>query len=392
MPMNQTTNMTRATCRKSRNSRYPGADPRRPLPVTLAGLLGAALALVSTVAVHGQADPTLTLDATMDADIRLKDGSSVTIDPMTGALIVTPHDPGLSCGTAACDDVQVAITSFQPTGGSDNTIEAFTTQDLELSWDTRGAWECRGAGSGLEAAGWTTTSFDQPPTRSSANPLVLDLSTLDLAGADEAAFDLTLECRNGSKLARETRNLIVRTVTSASCDGRGAPASLTQDLELLRFSSTTTRTWESVFGAEFPGGTTVSNDGRIENGQYASLSLDTVDVTPGQLGNIKFQDTVTASNVPVGKVVWSISQCPGDFGPAVPDSCRGVADPTGIIQFMRWQVGGTSSSRCVMEPDAVYFINMVPARRVPDGQDVDWDCAGSSTIGACEFLFNQRPD
>lgn len=377
--------------------RHPTVGLRRSLSVSLVSLLVTALAVVSVESVHGQ--ETLTLDTTTEADIRLKEGSSVTIDPMTGALIVTPHDPDLSCGAPACDGVQVAITGFQPTGGANNTIEGFTTQELELRWDTRGAWECRGAGSGLEVAGWTTTSFGQPPTRSSDNPFMLDLSTLDLGGADETTFDLTLECRNGDitdaglpNFDRLSRNLLVRTVTSASCDGRDAPPSLTQDLQLLKGDITTTRTWESVFGEQFPEGTTASNDGRIENGQYASLSLDTVDVAPGQLGNIKFQDTTSTGDAEVGKVVWSISQCPGDFGPAVPDSCRGVVNPTGVLQFMRWQVGGTSSSRCVMEPDARYFINLVPGRVVPDGQDVDWECASSSTSGACEFLFNQRPD
>lgn len=392
MPMNQPTNLTQPTSRKSGDSIHSGADPRRPLSVAIAGLIGAALALVSTAAVHGQDDPTLTLDTTAEADIRLKDGAPIRIDPATGALVVTPFDPNLSCGTAACDDVQVAITSFQPAGDSSNTIEAFTTQSLTLTWNTRGAWECRGGGSGLAAAGWTTTSFDQPPTRSSTNPFALELSDLDLGGSNEATFDLTLECRNGGKFATESRKLIVRTATSTSCDGRDAPASLTQDLRLFRDLNTTTRTWKSVFGEAFPDGTTLTHDGRIENGQYVALAFDTVGVSPGFLSTFGTQDTTTSRDADVGNLVWSISQCPGDFGPALPDSCRGIVQPKGIPQKFRWQVGGTSFSRCVLEADAQYFINLVPARAVPDGQDVDWDCAGSSNVSACEVLFRFQPE
>jgi len=385
MPMNQVPSTTRFTSRKSLDFRHAGTEPDHRRPTALAGLIGAALALVAAGAVYAQTDPTLTLGTTDEADIRLKDDAPITIDPFTGALQITPFDPALTCGSGSCDDVNVQILDFQPSG----TIEAFTTQEVPLTWNTRGAWECRGAGSGLAPAGWTTTSFDQPPTRTSANPFILDLSTLDLAGSEEVAFDLTLECRNGSVVDAVTRDLIVRTVTSTSCDGRDAPALLTQDLQLIRDDDTTTRTWASVFGAPFPDGSTATRDGRIENRQYVSLSLNTVDVAPGRLGTFVFQDTTTSRDADVGNVVWSISRCLGDFGPAVPDSCRGMAKPGGIPSNFRWQIGGTSFSRCVMEPDAQYFINLVPAIAVPEGQDVDWNCAGSSSINACEFLFRK---
>ncbi|MGM0659020.1 MAG: hypothetical protein ACQET0_10635 [Pseudomonadota bacterium] len=353
-----------------------------------------AVFLSASLAAQDATDPSLILrTAPETTEIPLDPSVPVRIDPVTGDLELTPIDTSLQCSSdgvgGSCDDVRVEILDFQPA----TAIDAFTSQTIELSWATRGAWECRGAGAGLEATGWTTTEFNLLPSRSDLDPYELDLSAVDLQGADSRTFDLTLECRNGAKEAvPATRQLTVRSITAGSCDGRNPPPSLTQDLQLLRDDNTTTQTWESVFGAQFPAGTTQTKDARIENGQYASLSLDTVDVALGTPGTFVFNDTTTASDADVGPVVWSVSQCPGDFGPGVAESCRGVANPGGIPSNFRWQVGGTSFSRCVMEPDAQYFINLVPARVLPDGQEVDWDCAGSSSITACEFLFRQLPE
>lgn len=350
--------------------------------------------LAANVAAQTAKAPKLILQTVPEStEIALDPDAVVRIIPETGDLDIVPLDTSLQCSAngsgGGCDDVQLEILDFQP----ETAIEAFTSQTLELSWDTRGAWECRGAGDGLEDTGWTTSEFTLLPRRSELNPFELELSSADLEGADSRIFDLTLECRNGATEAVPlTRELTVRAITAGSCDGRGAPPDLARDLQLLRDDDTETRTWASVFDRDFPDGNTNTRTARIERSQYAQLEFNTVEAAPGDVGSIVTNLDVTSSDAALGPVLWSLSQCPGDFGPAVPENCRGIVNPGGIPGSFRFQVEGTSGSRCVLENDAQYFVNLVPALEVPSSQSVEWNCAGSTSVNACEFLFRYLPE
>jgi hypothetical protein len=79
---------------------------------------------------------------------------------------------------------------------------------------------------------------------------------------------------------------------------------------------------------------------------------------------------------PYGPLIYSISECPGDFGPNVPDNCRRIVNPSQNQEIV-WAIE-PFSVQCDLELNKTYYFNIVPALELPTTQNPQWACGRDS--------------
>lgn len=364
-------------------------------PILIPRVLVTAIcaALVTGAAAQTAEPPVLKLMTQPQAqDIELDPGQPIAIDPDTGNITIFPASPTEACQGGGCEGVQVQISEFLPT---DDPIVRFSSKSLSLSWNSRGAWECRGQGSpGLANTAWVTEDFVLPHKRDASNPFTFDLDTVP-----NGTHTLTLQCQNGPLTTRRevSRTLEITEVTSGDCTGRNKPSGLSRDTTILRdTASQTTRVWTDVFGTPtsdvtFPDGKSGSPIVyRIDRNRYGQIDFDTINLQSGQSGQFKASAPNTST---IGSYLVSISECPGDFGAAVPDTCRKVLQPVGFGTTIFWAEESVAGDNdCPLDLQKEYYLNLVPTVTLPESQNVDWSCAGSTTSSACDITITHRLD
>ncbi len=344
------------------------------------------LVAVATASFSQDVPPVLDLRSDPPQTIALDPDRVVEINPETGDVIIFPANPLEACqgGGGGCDDTQVQIVEFnaQPTPVN-GVISVFNGTTIDLSWSTRGAWECRG-GPGLTSLGWSTTEYTLPTQQLPTSPYRLVVNNLAAGN-----YTLELQCRNGSVPANLALTIEVLPVSTGDCSARTPPSGLNRDVTILRDDPSTTRTWTELFGAEFPDGTGIVQIHRIGNDQYAAVEFVTPEFLGGEDGRLKFAEVTTVQKL-ANPMLVSISECPGDFGPAVPTNCRKYRDLT-LFNSFPWSEPATAESfDCVLQPSTRYYLNLVPAGTsrsdpLPASQNVDWLCSGDPNQSACDF-------
>ncbi len=358
-------------------------NPESPL---IPKLLVTGISAVLFSAVVAQTEPPVLrlLTEPEQQDIELDPDLPVSIDPDNGNIVITPRFPTQACQGGGCDDVTVEISEFLP---EDNPIVRFSSQSIEVSWDSKGSWECRGQGSsGLDNTAWVSSEFNRQPSGE---------ATITLNSVPTGMHTMGLECRNGpNAVDTAVRNLEIIQVTAGDCTGRDAPSGMSREITLLKeFPDQTTRIWTDVYGTfnnevNFPDGKLGSPIiFQVFRDKYGQIDFTTVNLQTGDKG--RWSATQPTGDFG-GPFLAAVSECPGDFGAALEDPCRKVlvpGSPSNIIFWAEASVAGTND--CPLELEKQYFLNLVPTTTLPDSQDVDWNCNGS-TPSRCEITLTHR--
>jgi|GEM_PF-4016043 len=355
-------------------------------PILIPRILVTAIcaALMTGATAETTEPPVLKLMTEPAQDIDLDPQQPISIEPDTGNIVIYPANPAEACQASSggsCDDVQADVLTFLP--NETPTIQRFSTATLNVSWTSRGAWECRGQGGpGLAETGWITTNFNRPPNGS---------ASIELTTVPTGSHDITVQCRNGPATDSISRTLEIVQVASGDCTNRDKPSGLSRETTMLRYplQNKQTRVWNDVFGnaanpVEFPDGTTITHSLRIDRNKFAQIDFNTINLQVGQSGYFDVNTVVPSSDAIVGSVVASISECAGDFGEALASQCRKVLTP-GLPNRISWaEDSAAGPNDCRLDLGKEYFLNLVPSATLPETQDVNWNCNGQNPT-ACEF-------
>lgn len=324
---------------------------------------------VAQIELQDQAGQTLTV-------IDLLNGSSVTIDPLTGDLTAIPADATVCSGSGDCDaTVEIESFTIDPTsvtqGGSFTAI-----------FDERGAFEC--SRSGLPGTSWDG-AFQDPDAN------VINVSVPSTVATGD--YDLVLTCRNGTAsptaLAALARTISV-TEPDASIpqecidQNRLAPSSWQRELNPLPLStSTEVFTWKQFFGTDFPGG--AANDMRVRPNRYLALKFDTG--VSSSAGRVSFSDlSGNITGVLTRPALASMSACPGDFTPQQDADCR-LVSVGGINPSFQWTRTGSTQFKCEIPANTEYYFNVsyvsIATEDSADPNDLVWECDPDAPDTAC---------
>ncbi|MGK7295442.1 MAG: hypothetical protein ACNS61_06370 [Candidatus Wenzhouxiangella sp. M2_3B_020] len=284
----------------------------------------------------------------------------VSVDPGTGDISVTTQDP-VVCSVGG-DPASISSFSLDPIvasqGDGNVTVQAFYT--------TTDATSCTGtsdSSSFLLNSDWDDQTL---LTQSAGGEQAFQVNVDNLS---TGSYTLTLQCSNAAGSDSATATFDVAEAQTGDCAGT-APTNLTRDTAIIPLSSDETTTFASIWG-DFPGANT--NNWRIRNGQYAALEFSTVGLSSNAIGQVSIQ---SGPDNPLGPHLYSISECPGDFGPNVPTNCRKVVDPAQQEELV-WAMD-PFSVQCDLEPNKTYYFNMVPAINLPSTRNPQWACGTDS--------------
>jgi len=299
-----------------------------------------------------------------DEPCQLDGDFTLEIVPASGDVKITTQSP-LECGGVAGAELAIDSFSINPA-----TIgEGSGIAEITVSYTTTGATSCTGilGDPGLinASSGWHNESV---PAQSQNETFIVDTGAVQ---AESSPFDVSLRCSAGANTVTETTQLFVGAgappPVPGSCDNV-APPSLTRDTAILVGTATETTQFSAVWGA-FGGSGTTSY--RIRNDQYAALEFTTNGQVPSSIGTVSLQPGTESRE---GPMLYTISECPGDFGPAVPAACRKLLEP----QFqgsLVWAIEPTQPLlQCDLEMNKTYYFNIVPTKSLPTTQDVEWTC------------------
>jgi len=129
-------------------------------------------------------------------------------------------------------------------------------------------------------------------------------------------------------------------------------------------------TWSDVWGLDFPAGQTRRIF--LPEDNYASLEFDSG--TNGSSGGISFVGLQAfGSGSGNGRPLVSISECPGDFSDALNDGNRCRQRQLTTEGNFQWTRDSSSTTRCVIEPNTRYFLNITYATNT---YPPVWSCFG----------------
>lgn len=303
---------------------------------------------------------------------------TVSLDALTGNLRATPEDPAVCSGDGSgdggtgcncdCEGVQVDVTSFTANNqGTTLTVNQGT--DVRFRWQSRGAWACEGSG----FPGWNGTG--KAPSNASGQLV----STTDVA---PGTYNPELVCDNGANDSSSLTVIIEDGPPSggetASCEDRGPPAGWNLQIECVYNSSSDCRQFANLWGA-WPGSPGItrnfyvnsSNNGR----RYVAMRFDSGNLSPSKKGAIQLNVPQFGVGIDAGPILFSISECPGDFHKSQLDDAMGpgcrqhnTVDNWGFNTEFRW--GGTDYTstlgRCGLEPNKTYYLNILYANPTPN--------------------------
>lgn len=305
-----------------------------------------------------------------------------TVKVRTDGSIEVTSDQPLRCDDG-CDTVQVGDLSFS---ASRTTVEV--GEDIVLSWNSRGAWDCKAGGT---LPDWNTRA-DLPPSSAQA---LASQRRVDTAGLEPGSYSVTLLCENGPASSDEglPRSLTINLDEPPELEAdlpeycsdanRRAPSDwlrMNTGSQSCHWSSTSwlgnsdCREWSEVFGAPFDPegtGTTVYLGPRISSGlSYIALRFNSGDVAPTDRGRFIVN---TAPGMQSTRKLMTVSRCPGDFNEkAIFDRDTGGTGCmiSTVLDALQW--GGPEDTRtCKLEPNTQYFLNIVYTDDRPDG-DLTW--------------------
>lgn len=344
------------------------AHSRIPHALTAIGF-----AFLATASLHAQTTDSISLELRNAENtlIPLDPVQSVTIDPDSGNLVVTPADPLACTASSAADCTDVRVENVTLTAEPSNVSQG---QEITLRWDSRGAWDCQGVLSDSDTGALiTSTDWDDVIPRDPRGSDGILTSTLD-----PDTFVAEIECRNGPKSQSATAQF---TVTDPNPDvpqfcideGRMPPTGMTQDKAIVYNDSRTTTEWGGTWGQPYPDGN--QRNIAVEPDRYVAIAFDTGSVPVGTTVRTSISDPQFSTTVAPGDKMITVSECPGDFGPQPDSGCRVVMSGG---QFTH-TIGGDNGF-CNLEQGTVYYLNILYTDQNltthPDSSPTNWFCTG----------------
>lgn len=305
--------------------------------------------------------------------IFISDGS----DECTAALVSLQVDTDNGNVTATVDSLEdcggpgtPSITSFTVNGSASGaTVNEGVA--LNVSWDSVNTTSCASSGT---LSNWASLgSLASSGTR-----------VVSTTGLSNGNYSLTLSCSSAQGTIQASNNPLTATIQNSSstnaCDSRPPPPGMTRASTITVDFPGNAFFFGEVFGPWPGNGNSIRL--RIPNSQYVAWQFTTGNHPSTAQGEMQIVP-VSLNNTATGPKMWSVSQCPGDFRPFVIDDEMGPGCVKGPTQG-QFRFGGTSfrssSTRCALEPNTTYFLNMlytddpIPTNEQQHGQ-LSIDCS-----------------
>ena len=305
--------------------------------------------------------------------IPLADGS--VLELLGDGNVTASAIDGFICGeeTVSCEDVDVSMRTADGGFFSSTRNQVPQGQSFQLSWSSRGAWEC--IGSGMADSDWNSSNPKEPT----------GVETVSTAGISPGSYELQLLCQNGPESDTRTVSVTVQDPSPDVCSGITELKDFTGWSAATDakppFGSSDVQTFSAFFGA-WPGTGNNFTLG-IRKNQYLALPFTTGTLTSSSSGQFNREQVppIYESQVGGGKVIVSFSQCPGDFDP---DSEANVCVIEASSNIFSLQWGGPGSGRaCELQSNTPYYVNVLYASSaIGTLPPVQADCQGKNRCGA----------
>lgn len=323
----------------------------RYTPISL--MLSAAALLSCSVA----SAQTLLIDSIQTNLLNIQNQASVTIDPLSGNVVVRSAT-GSACTVTPAPTVSV-------TGPSSGQVNS----QVSVSWtstNTSGATPCTPSSNPINNT-WNTGASAPNGNRTVTLP------------ASAGTQTLTMTCSGSTSPAGSSTLSINVTSTVLPPECTGTP---TDGLII----SANPGSWTTVFpGSTFPNPYGNAKAVIIPQGMSAAIAFNSGSGTVSPIGAI---ETAEQSGQPAGPLRISFSKCPGDFRPQLRVGQLCATTGGSNQASMVFRVGSiVGSGYCTLTPNTNYYFNIthrVPAN--PDEGIPQSECAGAS----CTTLMTTR--
>jgi len=273
--------------------------------------------------------------------------------------------------------VQINETQIDAPPLPDLSVTPSTTQQggsVEIEWNAPTADGCSVPSGTSSLPGWTGS-------KGSTGSEIVNIGGSLATGN----YNVRLRCQNaGGSSPIRTRTVSVQDVTPSACGAnQSPPSSMTRATNCTQNGSADCRSYDSVFG-EFPGSLGIARFVLSQN-QYAAMAFTPSSVPAS--GRVQINaDFLQTGFVPTGQLLWSISNCPGDFRPETASQIMGdeACLLDGFSANTGFKFGGAASlsseTTCalLLDPGTTYYLNIVYTFDDPnqvDGGDLSWDCS-----------------
>jgi len=288
-------------------------------------------------------------------------------DPATGNLNVTVTDPD----DTDCLGGSTSILPPDPTLGI-SSFSVVQGQSVTVTWSTGNATSCSADGnfslwSGSKSLGTNQTQLIQTTTSTQPGSYVLELNCSNSAGTGSDTVNLQVnEEGSNNPTCGPDRQPPAGLVRASSC--------------LINSPSTDCTSYNAVFGG-FPG-TTGIRQIAVDEGEYMAMAFTPTSIPPDARANINLEALQAGSGITGGRLIWSISSCPGDFNvDAITAELDSACVEVGTANF---GFGGSSyvsdTQRCALTLDAgsTYYLNVLYTLDDPNvtpSTQLTWACS-----------------
>lgn len=275
--------------------------------------------VLCTLSLSGMAGADIVVD---NQSIPGADIQAITISPSSGHIFITTKDGY----TVEKNGGGTTEPPPPPPGGV--AISSFTISPtnllvggvISINWNTSNAVSCAATGG---TGPWQMTSFTLP---SGARNLTMnDPGTL--------VFTMTCTGQSGDTATRSV-TVVVNEVVPSSCPTTTLSGGVEE--------------WKSFWLVDFPLPTYQNRFASIPRFGYKAIRFNTGNIVDN--GKFTTIETTQTDGVRFG----TITECPGDFGAAVPNSCRYV---WGLGGGVSWATDGKAGA-CQLQPNKDYYFNL----------------------------------
>lgn len=311
-----------------------------------------------TFSVPGSAQP-----GQYSAAIQCSDGENVVLSPSV---------------TVQIEQAQVNPPAAPTLSVSPSTVQQ--GQSVQITWSSSNATGCSvpTAGSG-DLPGWSGN-------KSTAGNQTIQIS--EAVGSGN--YTVRLRCQNaGGNSPITSRTVTVQEASPSSCGpNQQPPNGMARATVCTQSGGGDCRSYADFFGG-FPGTTSIRFF-VLQPNTYAAMAFTPNSVPAAARAQLNVEPLQTGGIGP-GGLIWSISNCPGDFNKnAVIDV---MGDPacflSGVFANFGFNFGGSDSStvstRCALtlDPGTTYYLNILYSNDDPNttpGSDLTWSCGADSTV------------
>jgi len=280
--------------------------------------------------------------------------------------------------------IQVNETQIDPPSAPTLSVSPSAVQEgqtVRVTWQSTNADSClvpSGLSNGLP--GWSGLK--------SAS----GFEDIDISGAvNPGSYSVRLQCQNSGGTSQVAqRTVTVQNTTPTACSpNQLPPTSMTRAQQCSQSDvGTSCQDYSSYFGG-FPGTTSIRFF-VLQRNRYAAMAF-TPDEIPSQARLDFGVDGLQTGGIPSGQLIWSISNCPGDFNRSAVIDVMGDSDcfKDGIFANSGFSIGGpgfatSGDGRCGLnlDPGTTYYLNIVYSNDSPQstsGTDLNWACGASGS-------------